>query len=67
MKCTLTEENGYFGFDLEPETPQEIVRLVRFGLGRTKTLRSANVFFDRSGTASASIVIGKKQNAITHI
>lgn len=67
MKCTLTEETGCFGFDLEPENAAEIVALARFGLGRTKELRYAEVHFRQDNTAFASIVIGKKHNSKTSL
>lgn len=60
MKCTLTEEDGCFGFDLEPESSAEIVALARFGMNHTKELRTGSVFFNPNGTAPAAIVIGKK-------
>lgn len=67
MKCTLGEHDSCFGFDLEPENASEVVMLARFGLGKTKELRYAHVFFNPDGTASATIVFGKNQNPTSMI
>ncbi len=67
MKCTLTEEKGCFGFDIEPENSAEVVALARFGMTKTKELRTVHVSFNSDGTAGAGIVIGKSQTKSAYL
>ena len=66
MKITFEEYEGCFSIDLEAETKEDVIKLGRFGIGKLKELRSANVHFGSEPSCTACIVIGKsKSNAST--
>lgn len=66
MKVEFKEHRGCFAVNLEPETAEEVVSLVRLGMNSTKELRSCYTDVFEDGSAGSSIVVGKrKQDFIT--
>lgn len=63
MKAKLDEYEGCFSVTLEPETMEEMARLVRFGMNRTSDLRSASVQAYSDGTVYGRITIGKSKRS----
>lgn len=63
MKATLAKHSDKFFIDLVPETPEEVLQLVRFGINKTKTLKSARVYVSETvANTGLSIVIGAKKS-----
>jgi len=67
MKANIEEYNGCFSIDLEAETKEETVQIVRMSLSHTKQLRGVCASFSRDGECWLSCTVGKKQKAVSSI
>lgn len=68
MKAVLIEYDGCFSLELTAETPQESISLVRFGINKTKEVRSIWVNAKRgSDHMEAHIVLGKRRKVSSSI
>lgn len=66
MLVNMQEFGGCFDVELTAETVEEAALLVRFGLNRTKEVRSAEAYAT-SGQITGSIVLGKRKEAKSRI
>lgn len=63
MKATLQKHGNSFYLDLTPETPEEVLQLVRFGMNKTKVLKNLSVYVgEKLDTTSLSVVLGAKRS-----
>lgn len=67
MKIEMREHDGCFEFCFEPETMDDSVQLVRFGLNATKDVRSKQVCAYQDGALRGYLVIGAKKSKINSI
>lgn len=68
MKANLIEYDGCFSVYLVAETPEESISLVRFGINKTKDIRSMWVNAKRgSDHMEANIVLGKRRRVCSNI
>jgi len=63
MKAQLTEYEGCFSIELQAETIQEAATITRFGLNRTKEIRSTYAHAGKTGEFTAAAVLGKSKKA----
>lgn len=59
MNAELREYDGCFEVEFHAETKEDVVRMARFSINKTKELRSTVILFGQDGEARGSIVIGK--------
>jgi len=67
MKCEFIEHESCFEISFEAETKEEAVALARFGINKTKELRSAAAMFNQNGSAMGSVLIGKRKESSAYL
>ena len=67
MKVELIEHEGCFEIGLKPESMEDVVLLIRFGINATKEVRSIGAYAHQDKTASAWLVVGKRSKASSEV
>jgi hypothetical protein len=61
VKVSVTEHEGCFEVELNPESIEDATLLVRMGLNVTKEVRTSMAYAPKNSTVSYTCVLGKRK------